>query len=287
MNLVFIHGRCQEGKDPARLKQIWVNTFAKGLEKAGLTFTGDVEIIFPFYGNLLKELVDQANLPSKEDVMARGVSSNRNATFFYEFLNEVSTNAGITDQEIAINSNIRVAEKGPLNWEWVQAILRTIDMKKGWGELALMAFTYDVFVYVTFPGVRARINEFVSQALNKDPCVVVGHSLGSIVGYNILCDQTNADVRKYVTLGSPLGLASIKNHLRSPLKMPRCVKNGWFNAYDDRDVVALNPLDNLHFPISPAIQNFAGVQNLTDNRHGIEGYLNDATVAKRIYDALE
>ena len=55
---------------------------------------------------------------------------------------------------------------------------------------------------------------------------------------------------------------------------------------DERDVVALYPLDQSGFPIMPAIENKTDVDNHTENRAGIAGYLNDRVVAKRIYEAL-
>ena len=58
---------------------------------------------------------------------------------------------------------------------------------------------------------------------------------------------------------------------------------------DNRDVVALHPLDTSNLPIypeNPAIENKTDVRNRTDNRHGIAGYLDDAEVARRIYNAL-
>jgi hypothetical protein len=54
-------------------------------------------------------------------------------------------------------------------------------------------------------------------------------------------------------------------------------------------VVALYPLDPKNFPIDPAvpaIENKRDVDNDTDNRHGISGYLGDPVVARRIHDAL-
>ena len=60
----------------------------------------------------------------------------------------------------------------------------------------------------------------------------------------------------------------------------------WFNAYDERDIIALNPLDDLHFPVTPPIRNFGGVQNESDNHHKIRGYLSDRVVATRIVQAL-
>jgi len=52
--------------------------------------------------------------------------------------------------------------------------------------------------------------------------------------------------------------------------------------------VALNPLDSLNFPVAPPseIENKGDLKNKTSNNHGIVGYLNDAVVAKTIYDAL-
>jgi hypothetical protein len=61
---------------------------------------------------------------------------------------------------------------------------------------------------------------------------------------------------------------------------------GWFNAYDARDIVALNPLDNTFFPTDPSIANFSNVNNQTENRHGIVGYLNNKEVATQIALAL-
>jgi len=49
---------------------------------------------------------------------------------------------------------------------------------------------------------------------------------------------------------------------------------------------ALHPLDSVNFNISPSIENKTDVNNHTDNRHGIAGYLDDATVAIQIRNAL-
>jgi pimeloyl-ACP methyl ester carboxylesterase len=126
----------------------------------------------------------------------------------------------------------------------------------------------------------------VAAAFKPGRCVVVGHSLGSVVGYNVLRSQaTGLDVVRYVTVGSPLGIRAIQSGLDLPLEMPRSVRD-WYNAMDDRDVVALRPLDAKSFPIQPAIRNKTSVNNKTKNRHGIVGYLDDRDVAKEIFTAL-
>ena len=70
-----------------------------------------------------------------------------------------------------------------------------------------------------------------------------------------------------------------------PLRSPPPVE-AWYNAFDDRDVVALYPLDAANFPVQPSIENYGAVKNHTANRHGIVGYLDDPNVAKRILGAM-
>lgn len=97
-------------------------------------------------------------------------------------------------------------------------------------------------------------------------------------------DPRARQVPLYITVGSPLGVRSIRDQLK-PLKSPKPAK-AWYNAYDERDLVALYPLDRDNFPVTPAITNDGKVKNHTDNRHGVVGYLDDPAVAKAIYDAL-
>ena len=117
--------------------------------------------------------------------------------------------------------------------------------------------------------------------------VVVAHSLGTIVAYNLLRregEENKWDIPFFMTLGSPLGVTMIKESLK-PIRSPKCVAK-WVNALDLTDVVALYPLEKPHFGVQPAIENLTHVQNETENRHGIIGYLSDKVVAKRIFDAL-
>lgn len=110
---------------------------------------------------------------------------------------------------------------------------------------------------------------------------------GTVVTYNLLRREgveLGFEVPFYVTLGSPLAVSTIKEKLR-PLKAIACAE-AWFNAMDSRDIVSLQPLDATHFRITPAIENKTDVDNPTENRHGITGYLGDPTVARRTHEAI-
>lgn len=286
MKLIFIHGRAQEGKDPEKLKRQWTASLKEGLSKRNLEIPDHVEIVFPYYGDLLYDLVEEIKRSgSLKDIIERGVTNQQDAVFFHDFLLELAENANISNEELLKSYNGNIRERGPLNWEWIQAILRALD-KTPIGSLSLKRFTYDVFVYCKFRAVSKKINELVCTEITNEPSVVVAHSLGSVVAYNILRENSEWNISKFITIGSPLGVESVQNSIIPPLSMPECVQNGWFNAYDDQDVVALRALDEATFPITPPIVNFGNVHNHTDNHHGIEGYLNDPKVAKQIFDAL-
>jgi hypothetical protein len=287
MKLIFIHGRSQQGKDPVTLQQDWEVAWEEGLAKAGLKRPANLTVSFPFYGDLLDDMVKKVNAPLDEDIATKGnLPDLGELAFRYELLTEMQKEVGISDAEVqALIPSGLPQEKGPLNWNWVHAILKALDRTPLRDKL-LDKFTRDVFVYLGFPNITKAIDNVILSALPQDPCVVVGHSLGSVVGYNALSKAApNSKVMRYITVGSPLGIRAIKNKLKSPLAMPACVAS-WFNARDPDDVVPLFPLDAAHFGIEPAITNKNDVDNNTDDQHGIAGYLNDPVVARQIHTAL-
>lgn len=288
MRLVFVHGRSQQGKDPAALKQEWLGALAKGLEKNGLVLPADVEVRLPFYGDRLDAFAKESEVPLTDDLRTKGGEADPGFLAFEAAMAEaLRQRAGVTDQQINDAYGDNPKPKGPQNWEWVQAIFRALDKHvPGMSDKALETFTRDVYLYSTRSGVKTEINGIVAAALTEsEPTVVVGHSLGSVVAYSVLREDPRAlRVPLYITVGSPLGVRPIRDQLK-PLKFPKPAK-AWYNAYDERDVVALYPLDRNNFPVTPAVTNYGKVKNHTDNRHGIVGYLDDATVAKAIHDAL-
>lgn len=288
--LVFIHGRAQQKKDSIALKAEWIASFREGLAKSGLKLPiAETDVRFPYYGDTLDQLVSGADPADAAKVIIRGPESQAEKEFILSVLEEVRKKAGITEAEVDAEIPAQVVERGPLNWGWVQGILKVIDRKVPFGSGASVAlFTKDVFQYLTRTGISTAIDTGVLAAIQpNEPTVVVAHSLGTVVAYNILRREGKAlgwNIPLFVTVGSPLGVTKIRQSV-SPTKFPECVKS-WYNAFDERDVVALYPLKDPHFKITPKITNKNDVKNHTENRHGIGGYLDDAVVAKKIHDAL-
>jgi hypothetical protein len=289
MKLIFIHGRSQGGKDAEELRLFWEGSLDRAFHKARLKWPANTEVVLPFYADDLDRMVEEVKSPLVTNVMLRGtpppVSSQE--ALRVEILREmIDAQGGNAIEKIEAQFAGQPRERGFQNWPWVLAMLRVLDSTPIGGDL-IDKITRDVWVYVTFGGVRRKIDQIVAAAIPAEPCVVVAHSLGTIVAYNILSDRTpdSQPIPMLMTLGSPLGIRAISARLRRPLAMPTGVK-AWFNAHDPRDTVALHKLDRDHFDITPAIEDYADVDNFTDNRHSIDGYLADPEVARRIHAAL-
>ena len=288
--LVFIHGRSQENRDATEMKQEWVDAWRAGLAKSALTIPiAESDIRVPYYGQTLFDL--QQNKPASEvaKIIVRGEGVNEAETaFIRSMILEIKKAQGITDEQVQQVADKLILERGPLNWEWVQSVLKALDTYiPGASSSSVALATRDVYLYLKNPGVQNVIDTGVRTAFTPGvETVVVGHSLGAVVSYNVLQkgQALGWKVPLYVTLGAPLGVKVIKDTI-APIKHPQCASK-WFNAMDERDVVALYPLDAAHFPVTPAIENKTDIDNPTPNRHGISGYLSDAVVAKRIYDAV-
>lgn len=301
-DLVFVHGRAQEKKDSKALKEEWITDWEAGLALSGLSLPLPRERIhFPYYGDTLDQLVAGKSPDEAARIVIRGAAPDaardlgaEEKAFIEAALLEMVARFE-ADPDLAVQRALpagRLVERGVLNWEWVQGILKVLDRHVPGASGASVALaTRDVFQYLTNDGIRGVIEAGTAAAMPTDrETVVVSHSLGTVVAYNLLRlngQQKGWKVPLFVTLGSPLAVTVIKQKLAGikPIGFPRCAA-AWFNAMDERDVVSLYPLDTRNFPLTPAIDNKVNVHNKTSNAHGISGYLGDREVAKRIHDAL-
>lgn len=286
MRLLLIHGRGQEGRSSKAIEHEWMEALNRGFARAGIVEPIDAQVDIPFYGDKLDEL-SRRDLPQAGNIATRGDAADDGyAAFLEEVAAQATETDKVTSREVERELGPEPGERGVANWRWVQAVIRVIDRRvPGVTNYSIGKLLRDVFIYVNDAPVRRAINEIVAAHITSEPTVVVGHSLGSVVGYEVLRANANNLVALFVTVGSPLGIRAVRRRLATPLTMPVGV-GGWYNAFDTRDVVALYPLDEVNFGITPQIENHSSVDNHTENRHGIVGYLDDAQVAAKIAIAL-
>jgi hypothetical protein len=240
----------------------------------------------PFYGGVLHELTEQARGTS-QGVIGRGAGGPGEFTALEEALiREIGKDVGVSDAEVRAEIGEEIVARGPANWEWVQGLGRVLQRRvPALGELGL-GFVRQVDAYLTRPHIREAVDNIVRPCLLGEPAIVVAHSLGTIVSYRLLrAADKGAQVPLYVTLGSPLGIDVVKQHVKPPaLRRPAGVRR-WVNGTDERDYVALvSRLDGKTF--AAGIENLPPIHNGKDDAHSIIDYLKDENVALRIYAAL-
>jgi hypothetical protein len=267
--LVLVHGRAQGGNDPAVLRASWLDTLREGLGQRRGAVLDDLDIRFPFYSDALDRLLSSLDEEMPADIRTRGTGGiDRDYLAFQEAMLAEIAGPRLSPAEIDRAQDAEIRERGPLNWRGVLAILRALDGVPGLSGRTVERFTRDVYVYLKVPAIRRAVNDIVATAMPSGKSIVVGHSLGFIIAYDILRNsRPTCNVALLVTVGSPLGLQAIRDAL-VPIGFPGGV-GAWRNALDTRDFVALHPLDGQHFAVRPPVSNYTSVRNSTNNSHGI------------------
>jgi hypothetical protein len=151
-------------------------------------------------------------------------------------------------------------------------------------------FASDVIDYL-FNGYNERMRQPVRDALlnGPPPAVIVAHSLGTIVTYDVLAEPAFAGLQVHlITLGCPLGIGNVQERLRDGAGRPNPVPPSviaWANFADSWDPVAIDP--TLHDEFTPNERSAKDdrVNNPARNNHDLNGYLSVAMVRSTIVTA--
>ena len=135
---------------------------------------------------------------------------------------------------------------------------------------------------------RAPVREVLLASTT--PTIVIAHSLGTIVTFDVLSELGHdaPDVPLLLTLGSPLGISNVLARLVGgtppPPVRPAAVKR-WNNVADPFDPVALVPqLSQLFDPLGTIGDH--RVNNAALLNHDLTGYLDTPLVRSVVQDAL-
>ncbi|MFD7712831.1 hypothetical protein ACFV6E_39955 [Streptomyces sp. NPDC059785] len=176
----------------------------------------------------------------------------------------------VTVAATAAPGSTAVAELLPLPNPLRQFLLRQL----------LRHFIPDANAYF-FTAARQGIQDRLRAALDAvdGRAVVVSHSLGTVVAYEVLGESrfARADVPLLMTMGSPLGYTEIQDRLRRPLRIPQPVRL-WTNFADPLDLVTLDTTLADDFRDTSKVIADIPVDNRSPNNHAACGYLRTRQV---------
>jgi hypothetical protein len=282
--IVAVHGIKQEFEGAPKLVNAWWPSLKSGIELAGRSVP-DNALACAFYGFLFRAagMVRGPNDLQEE--------SPEDAAFDRDLVMAMWHEAAKREPERVVSPTATVRSGVPLS---VQAALNALSQSHFFTRIAdhlMIGGLKQVRRYMHEPAIRLAAQESVNAVVTADTKVLIGHSLGSVVAYEALHRYADAakwaNVRTFVTLGSPLGIQNLIFHSLDPApvqgqgKWPQLIKR-WVNISDDHDVVALQKRLGSFF-----VGNIVdiGIDNGA-TAHDISPYLTSCETGEAIADGL-
>jgi fructose-specific component phosphotransferase system IIB-like protein len=305
--IILVHGIGQQQSSADKLESAWLPTLAGGMRSIGDADLADrlwrvagqpggIESRMAFYGHLFLRPDQQGDDPgeftAEEAVMAEALaqewlhrsairsSRDKDRILAQRELAYVNRMMG---EEQGVGSVARSAVGSLARIPWFAAVGMALAERTIKRDLA------QVTRYFTDEAVRTAAQKQVMQLVDERTKVVIGHSLGSVVAYEVAHTLGQA-LPLLITLGSPLGLQSIVyQRLRpQPPGFPSAVQQ-WVNVADKDDLVAaepdLIPLFGSALPEGATFNGAFTADNGSDP-HNAEFYLGKKKVAEVVRDVL-
>ncbi|MGX1911493.1 trypsin-like serine peptidase [Streptomyces phaeochromogenes] len=283
-HLVFLHGRGQQGRNPAELRAEWCGGLVIGLAAAGLAPLDAADVWFPFYGDALaaamatRERVAPDTATTTAEAYAPADSGAR--AVYVALLDEAAKATGMpaTERgpvaehvESGLLGGAVAALQRPLSW---------IAARSGLDDVVIATVFRDVAAYLDNEPVRDAVLDAVLAEIPDDgETVLVTHSLGTVVALDLFTRlPSRASVPLLVTAGSPLGLDAVYRRLLvgGPVRPPQL--GTWINAWAAGDAVSIGcPLGDTWSRVRDVL-----CVNRKDRAHDITQYLSHARVAAEI-----
>jgi hypothetical protein len=271
MRVIFVHGINQQGKSSVRIRDEWLDALGRPSCLAGCALEA------PFYGDVLAGLTDGG---SGIEAVPQGAPESRDERdFALAALEQIVRSYGIGAEAIEAE---QVVAQGPYDDRRLLAIVRVLERMSPLHGSLVLRLIRQAYAYLSRPGVSDAVDAIVTPSLAAGPCIVVGHSLGSVVAFKLLRGITQ-ESPLLLTIGSPLGLVAVQSALGRPRGVPPGVSR-WFNGLDPNDAVTLGkPLTKETF--AAGIVNKITIDNCAEP-HAIAGYLRDQDVRTEIEVAV-
>ncbi|MFD5469489.1 hypothetical protein [Streptomyces sp. NPDC127105] len=284
--IVGVHGIRQSRTSKEQLTNDWSRALNRGLGELGRPDLPANALELPHWTGLLARGAN--HLGAEEDRFGAAVPlSEEEADFVATALEEV------VRQEDLDRIQQRELQTLGLPQLWPARLTRLVMaydrcFPRGGGKLFVSRMR-EVRFYLYEPDLAAQVRALVAECFSGSTSVVIGHSLGSVIAYDLLrrgevAPERTSGVRTLVTCGSPLTISSVRRGLNiadgEPLKLSGDI--AWVNVFDPGDFITggmgLSAL-------SPEITD-AEVDNGLGDPHSALRYLRTTQVAGVIADGF-
>ncbi|MDP5220407.1 hypothetical protein Q5Y75_24785 [Ruegeria sp. 2205SS24-7] len=292
MRLIFIHGINNEDNSSESIATDWWTALVEGWQAVGLPIPGRPEIDVGYYAKILAASIEGRDPRATAQGATAETESEARA-----FLDSYMQAANITNEELAEalaaegTPMPEVVEQGLIGRGLVASAGALERILRNRGQWIASGFLPQATQYIEDRGLAREIAVTVRKEVfdgKSDPAVVVAHSLGTVVAYDLLASDRLSErtVPLFMTLGSPLAIGMMQQILPPKSNVPNPPIGRWTNAYRKEDPVALGR------GITKKTMDMIGVENIHEglvahlNPHSIQAYLQSPPVCVRIHTAL-
>lgn len=290
MRLVLVHGINNENRTAKEVESIWMTALEGAWRRNTLRSPTNLSVTVPYYA------AELAKLSKAQRGAAIAGTSLRPSQMEFDLLQAYANANGVTDSDIdtaAVQEGIDLAtvEAGVPHEKWIIVFARALEnLLPTRGKYIARLFLRQAAVYMERQGVQRRIKDIVRSKMFSDdnPTVVVAHSLGTVISYELLTEPTNINrsTPLFCTLGSPLAVEIVSNYVGTRTAFPRPPVGRWINGFHPEDFVTLSRNLGRSSMGFDGIENDTTVVNLDDDKHDIRAYLSTPSIAKSIHGAL-
>lgn len=290
MRLVLIHGINNENSASAEVETVWMQALRNAWQQASLDPLADAKITTAYYADELAKLSARP-----QDAVVAGTGSAASQVEF-DLLQEYAAASGITQQDIvaaaeAENIDLAAVEAGLPHEAWLIATSQALEnILPTQGKYLARLFLRQAAIYIERKGVQNRIKKIVRERMFEDdsPIVVVAHSLGTVIAYELLTERAADDARVplFCTLGSPLAVRIVANYVGKRRSFPKPPIQRWINGAQKEDFVTLGRTLQKETMGFDGIENIDKIRNIKDDKHDVVAYLSDPSVSSAIHAAL-
>lgn len=221
MTVLFIHGIDQQEFTAAQLLTTWTNNIED--VAPGLLLNTPVQMAY--YATILAEF--SAGSFSSATTMGSDLSNANSAelNFCYDVLDEIAIANGLdlsTVQQVMSGETDDIVPMGSSLLRSIVRIAAALEKKAPQRTEIVLRLLKQAYIYLTVMSARRAVDSAVRPMIEQNPQILITHSLGTVVAFNILQqlekEMASIDIPLFITLGPPWDLKHSKPGLKVLVK---------------------------------------------------------------------
>ncbi|WP_248870731.1 hypothetical protein [Streptomyces sp. HNA39] len=242
VRVVGVHGIGQSKTSQHQLTADWGRALKRGIDSLPDVTACVASLEVPHWTALMARGTDR--LGPEDDLFGESVPMDPAEE---EFVAEVFADL-VRPEDVVFAETQPLATLGPPKL-WSPRLTRlamAYDRRRPGGGVQFMVRRMrEVRYYLTKPALAAEVRAFIRDGFTPDAAVVIGHSLGSVIAYDLLRHKevgaagTGSALHTLVTCGSPLGIPAVRRLMGitdgTPLQLAPHIR--WVNVFDPDDFI--------------------------------------------------